>query len=181
MEKREIREKAEDLLRKYEDVYSGGDDYVNIVTLSKKEGFTVGQAVLSEGLEGIIAVDKEKDSLLGTGSNMVIAVDHKLDKRQQRFIIAHELGHYILREKPDAPVFAHRESARKKNEEESDADYFAACLLMPKREFEAALEYYRRLNENAADYTLAALLSKRFQVPELAALRRIGEVAQQDG
>ena len=178
MEKKAIREKAETLLKKYGDVYDG--EYVRIVKLSKHEGFTVGKAVLAEGLEGIIAVDKQKDSLLGTGTNMVIAVDHEMEKNQQRFTIAHELGHYILRKDPDAPVFAHRETTHGKNEEEDDADYFAACLLMPKKGFKAALDYYREMNENAPDYTLAALLSKQFMVPELAALRRISEVEREN-
>lgn len=177
MERNEIRKKADELREAHDGVFSGKN--VKIVKLANQLGFMVGKAVLPDEVQGIIAVDKSKNSLLNSGSNMVIAVNDSLDKSKQRFIIAHELGHYILRENQEAPIFAHRETSRE-SEQESDADYFAACLLMPTKSFKTSLEYFKQIHENAQDCTLAALLSEQFGVPELAALRRIGEVKQEN-
>lgn len=172
MEKKEIESKAQELLTS--EFFDG--QAVKIVSLANQQGFTVGHAVLPEGTEGIIAVDTKQKSLLGSGNNKVIAVDYRLKKDRQRFIIAHELGHYVMRPDSKAPVFAHREKAHGRSDEENEADYFAACLLMPRDGFQKALEYFREVNPALGEKDLAVLLSEQFGVPEEAARRRIKEV-----
>lgn len=172
MEKKEIEQLAEGLLTN--EVFDG--QAVKIVSLANSLGFAVGHANLPEGTEGIIAVDKAQKSLLGSGSNQVIAIDYELNKERMRFIIAHELGHYMMRKDANAPVFAHRETAHGRSEAENEADYFAACLLMPKDGFKAALEYFRQVNPGIDDDELAVLLSEQFKVQTEAAKRRIKEV-----
>lgn len=177
MEKRDIELKVNNLLETHKNIplYDGWE--VNVVTLANDVGFVVGHAMLPEGTEGIIAVDKDQESLLGTGSNMVIAVSPKMDRSEQRFIIAHEMGHYFLRKKVESPIYAHRETAHGRDEQENDADYFAACLLMPKERFVSAMNGLKAMDESMSKEGIATRLSKQFGVSELAAYRRIGEVS----
>lgn len=182
MEKQKLEKLAQELVDRYR-VFDG--DAVKIISLANQEGFCVGEAVMTEGTDGIIAVDKKAESLLGSGANMVIAVRRGMETSQKRFIIAHELGHYLLRSNPEEPIFAMRESAHGRSQEENEVDYLAACLLMPRRQFSAAVAYetavdgrLEALDEKEREFQLAARLSKRFRVPELAALRRIREVRE---
>lgn len=183
MERKEIEQETEGLLQKTDGFLDGR---TQIVGVARKLGFFVGISRLAEGAEGIIAVDTTKESLLNTGRNKVIVVDSALEKSRRRFMIAHELGHYHLRKNPDEPVFALRESSHGRNDQENEADFFAACILMPKKEFLAGIQKVCNAQniskENLGEgskYKIADVLSKQFGVPQLAALRRIGEVLEQ--
>ena len=181
MDKKKIREKVEELREKNPDCFGTS---TKIGVLSRKLGFFVGQAKLAEGTEGVIQVDKTQPDLLKTGRNMVIIVDRRLDKVRQRFIIAHELGHYLLRTNPDDPVFARRESAHGRTDGENEADYFAACLLMPSDDFKRSIQKlcvdFNIANCEAMSdsdkHNLSDILSEQYKVEKEAALRRIGEV-----
>ena len=163
---------------------------VKVISIARRLGFFVGKAKLKEGMEGIIAVDKTKEDLFGTGQNMVIAIDRNLDIARLRFIVAHELGHYFLRDKKDEPVFAMRETTHGRTDKENEADYFAACILMPRQAYLNALKSAcqvlglpddKQLNQNEkAKDKVADFLSKQFNVPQLAALRRMDEVSKQN-
>ena len=89
----------------------------------------------------------------------------------KRFIIAHELGHYILHCK-DEKIYAHRESAHGRSDEENDVDYFAACLLMPANSFKTAFEKTKSISfiEKIKE------LQRIFDVPFESVVRRIDEL-----
>lgn len=178
MDKERIRAGADTVLRDAGRVF---EVPVRIAAIAEMLGFFVGQAKLTAGTEGIIAVDRTKKELLGVGRNMVIIVDRRLDDARKRFIIAHELGHYLLRPDRDGPVFERSErweSFLHRSAEEEDADYFAACLLMPHNSYSEALRLLGPCDRPTANgrYRAAAILSEQFRVPQLAALRRIDEV-----
>lgn len=181
MENKEIKKKVEAIQKEKGNFFG---DKTKIADLARSFGFFVGQAPLEDGTEGIIIVDEATDSLLDTNKNKVIVVDQNVERPRQRFIIAHELGHYILRDSPGEPVFAMRETAHGRNDKENEADYFAACILMPSKEFLSSLQKWctnldmptpKKLRDNDK-YKLADILSKQYEVPQLAALRRINEV-----
>lgn len=183
-DKKRVEERSKTVLR---ETGSTSEIPVKVVAISRKLGFFVGQAILEKGTVGVIAVDKAKETIFDTDRNMVIVVDQTLDDARRRYIIAHELGHYILRDTQDAPVFALRETAHERNDKENEADYFAACLLMPKDAYLSELKSVCRTLKLASDYTelrepekykAADWLSKRFDVPQLTALRRIDEVSR---
>jgi IrrE N-terminal-like domain len=74
-----------------------------------------------------------------------ISISTKFEYEVQRFTAAHEIGHFVLHprigfeiEHRDRPIFG---MAGGRPQHEADADYFAACLLVPRKaliaEFEA--------------------------------------------
>ena len=100
-------------------------------------------------------------------------------RESKRFIIAHELSHYFLHYKPQQaePMFMHRENIKGKNEEENDADYFAACLLMPDKMF--ASDYHDLTHAYGADVA-AIKLQRKYRVPMASVKRRIVEIQCRD-
>lgn len=83
----------------------------------------------------------------------MIGVNHERDLFTKRFIIAHELDHYILHGE-NKPIFAQREKTHGRTPEENEIDFFAACLLMfVKSAYSIQCNY-----GNISDYNLAKLL-----------------------
>lgn len=67
----------------------------------------------------------------------IISISTKFSYEVQRFTAAHELGHYFLHprigyevEHRDRPIYG---MAGGRPQHEADADYFAACLLVPRK------------------------------------------------
>lgn len=74
-----------------------------------------------------------------------IAVSAAFDSNVQRYTAAHELGHYCLHPNSavshrDRPVKGWLSAGAGRPQIEAEADYFAACYLMPDRLVEAAFE-----------------------------------------
>jgi hypothetical protein len=74
-------------------------------------------------------------------ANMAIAISNEFQPQVQRFTLAHEIGHFVLHPNVgknllhrDRPVFYVSEGSRPQIEK--DADYFAACLLIPRKVLE---------------------------------------------
>jgi Zn-dependent peptidase ImmA (M78 family) len=78
---------------------------------------------------------------------------------ENRFTIAHELGHYLLHRKP--MTFACRKG---ETQVEKEADCFALGFLMPRAIFEQYVKKYR---------TLTGVLATAFLVPEFAIQARL--------
>ena len=183
MNKGDIEKRTEALLDDYG--YSSREDsYLDIVSFVQSYGFIVGNADLGESEDGFISV---RPDLAKKGLDKVIGVNSKRPIEYKRFIIAHEFAHYILHcpEKSGA-IYLHRENMKGKNGMENEADYFAACLLMPKesfkREYKKALEAVRSKNQDEesdnANYTnqVSLVLSRIFRTPSDSVVRRIDEV-----
>lgn len=95
---------------------------------------------------------------------------------RKRFTIAHELGHYFLKHLEDKGQYVdlHREATYKKTEEESSADKFAACLLMPEKVLE---EKYKVMDDlGFSNQAIINRLSNIFYVSNAAMRRRLKEL-----
>lgn len=100
-------------------------DSIDVIEVAKKLGFVVGNAGLSEDVDGFIIVDENKGNILGIDTNKLIGVNASKELAWKRFIIAHEIGHYILHydKEKDNGMYAHREHKKGKNEIENEADF----------------------------------------------------------
>jgi Zn-dependent peptidase ImmA (M78 family) len=84
-------------------------------------------------------------------NNFTIFVSELTSSKRDRFTIAHELGHLVLhlqmikKEKPDAGMRATRHvdsSNENLQRAEWEANWFAAQLLMPRREFKRCVDTF---------------------------------------
>lgn len=170
MEKQIISKKVETLLNQFgyrDDV----DTYVDVSKLATLVGFKVGE---SKGLnfkdDGFMSVSKDKNKLL-------IGVNDDRTLEEKRFIVAHELAHYFLHYKNSnlETTIMHREHVKGKNDEENDADFFAACLLMPTKIFK---KKYNMLKTQSLDISeIIDRLQLIFKTPRESIRRRIEEVS----
>lgn len=78
--------------------------------------------------------------LVRSGNSAIIGVNSSQHRVRRRFTIAHEFGHFLLHEGISHHVdhsyrvnFRSEESSMATNVEEIEANFFAACLLMPKK------------------------------------------------
>lgn len=146
---------------------------VDIFKFATDLGFDVRGAEFEEQLEGLLLVNEFLDEVDGFVSNKIIAYNCYKDIYTKKFIVAHELAHYIY-EKTDACdkkiVLASRDhkDGYSSDEKEQRMDYIAASLLVPKDD----LIMYLSNNKNATSLQVA----ERYKVPEKLAQRRIEEV-----
>ena len=162
---------ASNILELNSDCYDK-DGYVNIVEIIKHMGFVVGESSKLDPLEdGFISVSQDK-------TDVVIGVNKDRTFSEKRFCAAHELGHYYLHylnEDLDGTVM-HRESRKGKNQKENEADFFAACLLMPYDNFKSKYEAFKELG--LPNKVIEQSLQRIFKVPLESVQRRIEEVQQ---
>ena len=106
--------------------------------LTKEYDFKIGAQALDENTTGILLVDDDR-YIPDTDTHRLISVNRDLGVEDEyvynlkrRFIVAHEFAHFILH-KNEHTQFAHRDTDKKDTPEEREADYFARCLLMPRK------------------------------------------------
>lgn len=171
VEKRTIEKKAHDLLMQfgYDD---GADVYVDVIKLAHFAGFKVGETSrLPFKEDGFISISKDKQKLL-------IGVNNDRSFEDKRFIVAHELAHYFLHYKDSntGDAIMHREHVKGKNEQENNADYFAACILMPTKSFS---KIYNELHKKGCSLTeIIDYLQLVFRTPRESIKRRIEEISK---
>ena len=178
MQKTKIEENSMECLQEQLKDYSGE---IDVVDLAGKMGFQVGLAVMSDNEDGFIIIDDTTDSIqkmTGIKTDKLIGVNAKRNLQEKRFIIAHELGHYRLHYKDEVSdgMYAHRENRKGKDDKENEADFFAACLLMPQEIFKE--KYMNWKAKDLAEDDIITLLQKHFNVPKESVERRITEVAE---
>lgn len=147
------------------------DDYyenqIDIIKIAERKGFKVCNAILKNKEDGFIMVDDTNHHLLGIPTSRLIGVNTTRSLETKRFIIACELGAYLLQEKSEM-VFAHRKICVK-----IDDDYFfGACLLLPKSLFQE--QYAKLLSKGETD--MVGRLATIFQVPCYVVYRCMREV-----
>ena len=136
MDTSKIEKSVKDTLRSVKYTISGCS--VDVIDVAKRLGFVVGNAVLNEEDDGFIVVEEGRKEIMGIKTDKLIGVNSDRSLAWKRFIIAHELGHYVLhfKEKNLKGLYAHRDHKRGRDELENEADFFAANLLMPRESFE---------------------------------------------
>lgn len=174
MDKAIIEQKANETLQLTqlnEDVES-----VDIIDIAKKLGFVVGNAGLEDDVDGFIIVEKGKDELLGQNTDRIIGVNATKELNWKRFIIAHEIGHFRLHynENENSGIYAHREHKKGKNEQENEADFFAACILMPRERFVRKAK--ELMEKGLTKDEMIILLADKFCVTHKMTERRFGEL-----
>ena len=148
---------------------------VDVIDVAKRLGFVVGNAVLNEEDDGFIVVEEGRKEIMGIKTDKLIGVNSDRSLAWKRFIIAHELGHYILhfKEKNLKGLYAHRDHKRGRDELENEADFFAANLLMPRESFE---NKYNEIKQVYKNEEIVDALSKHFIVTVRMTERRIEEL-----
>lgn len=165
MEKKEIASKVSKLLKDFG--YKDGEDIrIDICEYANSQNFQVGESKKLPFVEdGFISLKKY---IIGVNSFRTI--------EEKRFIVAHELAHYFLHRERLENTIMLREHIKGKDEEENDADYFAACFLMPHNSF---IKQYNllKLNNDLTDSDIIDKLQIIFQTPRESIKRRIEEVS----
>ena len=122
MDAARIERSVEDTIRTAQ--YTIADRSVDVIHIAKNLGFLVGNAILNDEDDGFIVVEEGKDEIMGIKTDKLIGVNSDRPLEWKRFIIAHELGHYVLhyKEKNLTGLYAHRDHKRGHNELENEAE-----------------------------------------------------------
>lgn len=168
--KEEIEAIAEQIIEKHS-LYFPAFDLAKFLT--ETEGFLVGEQAMEDGTTGLLLVN-DQQPIPKTNTHKLITTNLSLRseenyKARRRYIAAHEYGHFILH-KQDSQLFAHRDVAHQDSQQEREADYFARCLLMPRKLVDVMLgsEMVQGLN----DEEKISMVARVFNVtPKKAALR----------
>lgn len=110
---------------------------VNIVNVCNELGIKVYEQYLPSKVSGFIGVDKSLEEKYQT--DKVIVVNLFDDAKRRRFMIAHELAHYVLR-RQSGELYAHRDVVDTPQRGiEKEANIFALNILMPEELMEEVL------------------------------------------
>lgn len=163
----EIREVAKDIINDM-GVQKGP---IPIIKIAEKMGFSVYQLSMEKELSGFIAIGEDVEETYG--DNKVIGVNADDDAKHQRFVIAHELGHFIFDYNPqrDASYYDTYKKNAHKTLKEKQANNFSANLLMPPKDFIVEFSTGISIEENIDK------LASYFQVQKKAVYKRLIEVA----
>ncbi len=142
-----IEKMTEEILIK-NDIYKIPAD---IIAIAKNNNINVYKMDMpNDNIMGIIRYDSKSDSF-------IIALNKKLSLNQQRFTLAHELGHFFLNRKELQSEELHIDIMyRITDEEEKEVEYFAGALLMNKTLLEKTYEKIKDIKD----------LAKLFEVSE---------------
>lgn len=175
MERKNIEEKALEFMK--QTGYDKDESVaVDVIDVAKRAGFAVGNAMLDDDEDGFIIVQEGAKEILGIHTDKLIGVNSRRTVEWKRFIIAHELAHYALHYENERHngMYAHREHIKGKSDEENDADFFAANLLMPREKF---LNVFEDLKNKELEFDeIVLLLSDKFIVTSRMVERRIEEL-----
>lgn len=149
---------------------------VDIFAVASSLGFDIRGAEFKEPLEGLLLVDENVARIKEFNSNKIIAYNCQKSIYMKKFIVAHELSHYISeksKNKDKKIVLAARdhEGEYSNNTVEQEMDYMAASILMPREDL---LENFGGKNTERTD--LINLIASRYNVSVKMAERRIEEV-----
>lgn len=184
------REKSEPLEKELKAFYQKtGKQFKEMDDLfeySEKLGFSVWKLPLDEEkLDGIIVANKRWKK---------IGLNQSLNLQDARFVLAHELGHYIkkhLSTDEDNLLIAEKDRilhGEDKDDQENDMDYMAAAMLVPQETFIADLrecnfDFDKYVNKEDANLkeplpeNLQKKLAEKYCVDEAVISRRVVEVA----
>ena len=152
--------------------YCDNGKAVDIISVAKKLGFTIINAKMNNGDDGFVIVRDGVNDILGIKTNKLIGVNVDRTLPWKRFIIAHEIAHYLMT--PEVALYAHRQNIKGKDDNENEADFFAANLLMPREKF---TNRYNELKKNEIENKiLVSILAAEFVVTEIMIKRRIKEL-----
>lgn len=140
---------AQKLLKQY-DIK---EPVVPIFQIAEAEGITLSFTKMPKKLESVAGFFDD--------NKKIIFVNDDDSPNRQTFTIAHELGHYILKHKPDEyGVLPRIPNLSEKNPIEQEANCFAANLLVPSKMLKETMNKYSLTRLNTS------LLAQIFGVSE---------------
>lgn len=157
----------------------------DIMSICKKLNLTGLYMPLDDSMDGFILVNKKY---------RVIAIKDSLEPLDARFLIAHELAHYITaydesKDENGQILIAARETlvhGENKPAIEHEMDYLAAAILVPKEQFKRELDAtqikYGHLHTESdvvknIPIQIISEFATRYRVPKQLIIRRIAEVS----
>lgn len=157
----DIELKAKELLKKH-NLYSVPVDPIKLAELLNVEVYETN--FKDTNLSGVIS--KKDDRVV-----ILTAVNECYNRT--RFTVAHELGHLMLHmNKSEVIEEYHR--GNKRTKQESEANAFAAALLMPMELIRENFEYLEKIN--LPDYKKIQILAEMFKVSESSLMYRISNL-----
>lgn len=173
--KEEIRNQIENRVNEVfqEMNYKFDEKPIDVIKIAKWFGFEIGNALLDDESDGFIVIEKGVNDIFDIETDMLIGVNSKRELAFKRFIIAHELGHYFLHCNGNE-IYAHREHKKGKDKTENEADFFAACMLLPR---ELVVNKFEELKaKDLSINEINTLLMARFRTTEITTKRRLEEL-----
>ncbi len=143
---------------------------VEVVAMASFYGFSVYELEMDDKVSGMIIVGDQ--NLKDFDTDKVIVVNSNHAATRKRFTVAHELGHYILKNCPQN-CYAHRDSGEVYNPEEKDANSFASALLMPEEDIRRFANSFFDNTFGDVDLMIIPKVARRYNVSESAAEVRL--------
>jgi Zn-dependent peptidase ImmA (M78 family) len=137
---------------------------VDVSAVARDLGVLIFSTPLPNGISGVLL----RDASFGSKSGFVIHVDRNEPSVRQRFTAAHELGHFVLHKNFIGDRVEDNyllRSTGMSNSQETEANAFAADLLMPQHLISRALE--------SGTVTVESL-ARKFHVSQTAMSIRLG-------
>lgn len=112
---------------------------IDIEKIAKNLNINIQYEPFDGELSGLLIIDEKKDIT-------AIGVNSTYPKNRQRFIIAHEIGHYLLHRKHGTYIDTtikynlKRDISFKEHYEEVEANMFALSILIPQKMIEDLIE-----------------------------------------
>lgn len=161
--------------------YKSSDKPVPIVDIVNRMGFHI---ILVDELpnddSGIIMIDPSLEE--NFGSTKCVAITKKIKYGKRRFVLAHEIAHYLFDFNNDTKTnyISSYNASNLEEDNEIKANKFAASLLMPENMF---VDEFRKM-KHERELSLAEIivdLSKVFETTTKSVERRIDELSLLEG
>ncbi len=186
--RKELDDIVQDFCSKY-----GFDVKNDLFVELKKIGFEVYSAQFKRQLSGMILVNEKVDRINNFKSNKIIVYNKNCSYYQIRFVLLHELSHYIIEKferGQDKLLFAVRDPNERYHDdvEEQEKDYMAAAMLVPTEEILMDIQEYKKtldcniidnlMNLLTEDKYFIQMLQRKYKIEDDLAERRIKEVME---
>ena len=142
---------------------------IQIVAIANFYGFKVYQMSMDDNVSGMILSDEK--NIKNFDHNKIIVINANHSDTRKRFTIAHELGHYILQNKPNS-CYAHRDLGSY-DSDEKNANSFASALLMPEKDVLNQVKALKQQSPHINDFSLTSIIANTFDVSFSAAQVRL--------
>jgi Zn-dependent peptidase ImmA (M78 family) len=127
----------------------------------------------------ILNMSFKDNHVLGVVSNKykIIGIEENLSYEKRQFVIAHELGHFLLNhmnETKNEIKFYKTDldnTSYCSNKEDSEANFFADCLLMPQVFIVKVFEIYKKYTDSKP--VIISGMAEQFSVPKPMLIRRL--------
>lgn len=141
---------------------------VPIKKVIKKLGVDIKPDFLGDEISGLLITENGR-SIIGYNSVEPIV--------RQRFTLAHELGHYVLHTDDklfvDKIMYRKNFSSTKERIQESEANAFAAAILMPKELLRKEFDSLTELQNSLTEEDIVDKLSSKFKVSTISMTYRL--------